>query len=95
MNNNSRFIKGGTVEDTSKPGFWVRNVFPKAADDLTITITDKYKNKPYLIAYDLYGTVELGWFVLQYNDILDSTAELVPGAVIQLPTPKRLNIGMI
>lgn len=95
MNNNSRYIKGGTVDDTSKPGFWIRSTFPKAADDLSITITDRYSNKPYLIAFELYGTEELGWFVLQYNNILDSTTELVSGAVIQLPTPKRLNIGMI
>lgn len=95
MNKNSRYIKGGTVDNINKPGFWTRTIFPKSSDDITFILSDKYSQKPYLVAYDLYGTAELGWFVLQYNDIIDATTEFVSGKTITLPTPKKLSIGMI
>jgi hypothetical protein len=95
MSTYSRYSKGGTVENIKKPGFWVRTVFPKSADDLIMTIQKKYVKKPYLLAFDIYGRQELGWFVLQYNDMIDPTTEFVEGVRIQLPTPKKVSMGMV
>jgi hypothetical protein len=91
-NTNSRYIKGGSVDET---GFWSRSIFVKSPDDLNITISKKYARKPELLAYDLYGSAGLMWFVLQYNDIINPYLEFVEGKAITLPTPIRFNAGML
>lgn len=88
----SRYTKGGKVDSS---GFWSRTIFTKSYDDLTITISKKYHRRPHLLADDIYGTSEVMWFVLQYNDIIDVQTEFVEGRVITLPTVTRFVAGMI
>lgn len=88
----SRLTKGGKTDSS---GFWTRLSYTKSYDDLQITISKKYHRRPDLLANDIYGTAEVMWFVLQYNDMVDVYSEFVEGTNIILPTPIRFVAGMI
>lgn len=88
----SRYKKGGTTDST---GFWTGKTFTKSYDDLKITISKKYHRRPDSLAEDIYGSSEVMWFILQYNDMIDVYTEFVEGTVITLPTPIRFVAGMI
>jgi hypothetical protein len=87
----NRYEKGGMVDSF---GFYNRFNFKKSADDLTIKISKPYVNRPDRIANDIYGQPNLAWFVMQYNDILDID-ELILDKNITLPSPNKLNFGII
>ena len=86
-----RYLQGGDVDSTAKTIDWWESVnFPKSPSDIPITITPKYTGKPWLLAYDAYGKSWLGWFILQYNNIVDDNEEFIEGKEILLPTAQRL-----
>ncbi len=88
---NTRYSQGGTVElSGNKIAWWERRVYEKSVNDVSVTISPRYSRRPDLLAYDLYGTPMLAWFILQYNTISDINAEFVEGAKFTLPTKSRL-----
>jgi hypothetical protein len=92
----SRYSQGGTTEVLkNRIGYWDRRVFPTDSTDIVITLDNQYHRKPWLVAYDVYKDVELMWFILQYNNILDVDTEFVTGTVLRLPTTYRLRIGLL
>jgi len=63
-----------------------RNI-PPEFDDILFTITKSYENRPDLLSYDLYGTVDLWWVFAQRNpsSIKDPVFDMIPGKQIYLP----------
>ena len=93
---NSRYIQGGTTDlFANRIGFWQRRKFPKHESDTTLVIDARYDRKPWLVAHDKYNDVELMWFILQYNTILDINTEFVAGKVLKLPTQTRLFMDLL
>lgn len=93
---NSRYVQGGTTTVFPKRlGFWERTVIPQQDDDLFITIDSRQDRRPDLIAFDYYNAAELGWLVLQYNNIVDLNLELRTGAEIRLPSPDRVFFDLL
>jgi len=93
---NSRYVQGGSTDVfKERLGFWQRRALPKHQTDVAYTIDARCDKKPWLVAHDKYGDVELMWFVLQYNTILDVTTEFVAGKTILLPTPSRLFMDLL
>lgn len=91
LQRNSRYSQGGTSTVTAnRIGWWERRTFTTSPLDVKIPITMRYANRPELLAYDMYGTTSLMWFVLQYNNISDVTEEFVVGVTLTLPTRDRL-----
>jgi hypothetical protein len=89
--NYGRYKQGGTTQKIgTNIGWWQRKIFPTAVDDMVFELPMKYQHSPDLLAYDIYGTDLLGWFVLQYNNIINVNTEFVQGVRIQLPTKARL-----
>lgn len=87
----SRFAMGGVTEQfPNRLGWWERNIMEFQNDDIIITIDEQLARRPEYISQMVYGTTAYRWVVLQYNTILDINTELVPGAVIRLPTQDRL-----
>jgi hypothetical protein len=89
---NSRYVMGGATEQLN-PGFldwWEERIFPRALDDIPFTISQKYNQRPDLLAFDTYGKDRLMWLILQYNTILNINTEFVTGAQILLPSPDRV-----
>lgn len=86
-----RYVQGGTnTISYGRLGWWERIIFPKDNSDVKITLTSKYHKRPDLLAFDIYGSATLGWFILQYNTIVDIPEEFVQGTVVLLPTKSRL-----
>jgi hypothetical protein len=67
----------------------VLSIRPVSADvdDFLYTIEPQYTYRPDLLAYDLYGEVNLWWVFIQRNlDVLqDPILDFVPGTQIYIP----------
>lgn len=93
---NSRYQRGGSTDQYSKRlGWWDRTIFAKDSSDIIYTIEPKYEYRPDLLAYDMYKNESLGWFILQYNNILDINTEFKTGNIIMLPTTSRLKLYLL
>lgn len=87
----SRMLQGGTAEEQGdRVGWWERDVFPESDTDTPFTITSTYSLKPDLVAHDYYGRNDLGWVILQYNNIVDVNTEFNTGSQILLPSKNRV-----
>jgi hypothetical protein len=94
----SRYIQGGTTELKKKRlGWWEQNIGIPRDDitDIPIDITPDYAGRPDLIAADYYEDALLAWIVLQYNSIVDSKDELIPGARITIPSKQRVYYSIL
>ena len=65
---------------------------PQSADDPEYIVESKYRHRPDLLAYDVYGDPKLWWvFVYRNRGILeDPVFDLVPGLRIRLPRKEQL-----
>ena len=65
---------------------------PSEADDLRYVIENQYKNRPDLLAYDLYGNAKLWWVFVQRNMsvLKDPIYDFKPGIAIYLPKKSNL-----
>jgi hypothetical protein len=65
---------------------------PAEPDDYRYIIENQYKNRPDLLAYDLYGSAKLWWVFVQRNmDVIkDPIYDFVPGTAIFLPKKSNL-----
>jgi hypothetical protein len=65
---------------------------PAEADDVRYVIENQYRNRPDLLAYDLYGNAKLWWVFVQRNMsvIKDPIYDFVPGRTIYLPKQTNL-----
>jgi hypothetical protein len=88
----SRYTQGGDsfVIGTKRLTWWERRKIPHAPDDIDFEITPKYDRNPMLIAFDLYGSTELGWLIMSYNTVKDLEEDLVVGKIIKLPHRNRV-----
>jgi hypothetical protein len=92
----TRYVHGGT--STSTPTllkWWERTVFPKSNNDQFVLITGKYVGRPDLMAYALYGQSQLGWLILQYNNIVDVVTEFTEGRTVRVPTKTRVSMNIL
>lgn len=71
---------------------------PAQADDILYEITSNYENRPDLLAFDLYGDVNLWWVFAARNKsvIKDPTFDLASGVKIYLPklTTLKSSLGI-
>lgn len=95
-NPKSRYVQGGTTEELEKSlGWWERKIIPRRDDDIAYVIPVDKVGRPDLISYEIYGTPDLMWLILQYNNILDPTLEMDAGVELFLPTPSRVAVSLI
>lgn len=95
-NSRGRYSQGGTTDRyPTRLGWWDRRTLPKSDTDIIITIDARYQYRPWMVAYDYYGSESLEWVILQYNNILDTMEEFGQGVVITIPTSARLNLEIL
>lgn len=60
---------------------------PAELDDVVVTLNKNYEFRPDLLAFDLYGDVNLWWVfaVRNPNTIKDPVFDMRPGTVIYIP----------
>lgn len=93
---NSRYVQGGTTDRfQNRLGWWERRKLQKRDDDLKFIVGSQTAQRPDLIAFQVYGRVQLAWLVLQYNNIVDEKEELLPGTVLRLPTERRVTLDIL
>jgi hypothetical protein len=65
---------------------------PAEPDDFLYTIENQYRNRPDLLAYDLYGNAKLWWVFVQRNMqvLRDPIYDFEPGKRIYLPKKSNL-----
>jgi len=65
-------------------------------DDVLFEVTSNYHHRPDLLAYNLYGDVNLWWVfaVRNKNIIKDPTFDLVAGIKIYLPTIENIKASI-
>lgn len=65
---------------------------PAESSDFQYIIQAQYKNRPDLLAYDVYGNSKLWWVIVQRNlEVLkDPIYDFEPGVVIYLPKKSNL-----
>lgn len=91
-----RYKFGGKTEYKNNHAGWIdRKVYIKDPTDISMVISKKYHKRPDRLAFDLYSSPSLFWFVLQYNDMLDGNTEFVEGTKIVVPTPNRFTSGTL
>lgn len=94
--NTGRYTQGGLVDRyNNRLGWWERTPLPRQSDDIRFIVTGKYVARPDLIAFDVYQQVSLMWLVLQYNNIVDVNEELISGASLVLPSPRRVAVTIL
>jgi hypothetical protein len=74
-----------------------RNI-PAEADDILFEVTKNYEHRPDLLAYDLYGDVNLWWVFAIRNKVIlkDPVYDLEAGVKIFLPkiTTIKTSLGL-
>ena len=70
--------------------------FPAQVDDQVITLTESYRNRPDLLAFDLYQDSRLWWVfaVRNPNNIKDPVFDFVPGVIIYVPKKQNLTSAL-
>jgi hypothetical protein len=65
-------------------------------DDVLYEVTSNYHNRPDLLAYDLYGDVNLWWvFAVRNKSIIkDPTFDLIAGIKIYLPRLENIKTSI-
>ena len=95
-NKNSRYVQGGdTTVYKSRLGWWERRDLEARQDDEEFLVTTEYVGRPDLIAYKMWGKASLAWLVLQYNNIVDPSEELVADTLLILPSYQRVTAGIL
>jgi hypothetical protein len=69
---------------------------PYDASDVRYEIDAVYKNRPDLLAYDLYGDTGLWWVfsVRNPNALQDPVFDFVPGAIIYIPKKETIQAAI-
>ena len=95
-NNSSRYVHGGdTTVLENRLGWWERTDIEERQDDNDFLVTGQFVGRPDLIAFEQYGKANYAWLVLQYNNIVDLSEELVEGAILTLPSQRRVVTGIM
>jgi hypothetical protein len=87
-----------TGKDTGYLDVWATRTFPFQTDDILYELDAKYQNRPDLLSFDLYNTVELWWvFAVRNPSIIeDPIFDMVAGIRIYLPklTTLKQSLGI-
>ena len=82
-----------TDQDTWYLDFWNYREIDEDSTDYYITLTGKYNERPDLLSYDEYGTVDYWWIfaILNKDKLIDPIYDMTEGIVLRLPTLSRLS----
>jgi hypothetical protein len=71
-------------------------IIPPKADDVQYIIDRVYKNRPDLLAYDLYGDANLWWvFAIRNPNVLKNPlGDFLPGVLISIPKKETINAAL-
>ena len=88
----SRYLQGGKTEQRGrKLAWWERYDFSMRDQYASeITIDSVTEVRPDILAYQYYGTSQLEWVILQYNNIVDVQEQFIAGRTIMMPSMRYI-----
>ena len=94
---NSRYVQGGVTDMRNKKmlGWWERKLIKPDISDIGTYVFSGEEGRPDLIAFRVYGKANLGWVILQANNIVDINEELQIGMKLIVPTERRLALDIL
>ena len=89
----TRYTNGVADKNRSGQDFLVLrkplNLEPQESDTF-VTVSQELLNRPDMISYDVYGTVDLWWVIFEFNKINDPLFDLKLGQQIRIPDKDRV-----
>ena len=87
MIENRRYLYHKATVDGNTELDYIRTPLPNMSLSLRekFRVTSQYVGRIDLISYKMFNTFNLGWLILEYNDILDPYDEIVVGTVLNIP----------
>lgn len=65
-------------------------IINEVEDDTFLTLDSRLEKRLDLISYKVYGRPDLGWAIMDVNNMQDPLTELVVGKVLRIPALSRL-----
>lgn len=96
----AEYSKSSPYYSTEKYGNFLdvmkKRSFPARPDDVSYVIDRVYKNRPDLLAHDLYGDAGLWWVfaIRNPNTLKDPLGDFVPGVTIHIPKKETLSAAL-
>jgi len=84
----SRYSNGSfTLSPSDKEFLILRDTIeiPESPEDVYITVDGRHKRRIDLLSQDAYGRPDLGWVILDINQLRQPLVELVPGLQLRIP----------
>jgi hypothetical protein len=81
-----------TPQNSYYLGFWQAPAVAPSSTNAVITVAQRYRQRPDLLAFDLYGSSQLWWVFAMANpdQIRDPIFDLQPDMQIQVPSAESL-----
>ena len=89
----TRYTNGTYTLNAENEAFMIlRDILsvPEAEDDVYFTLEGGFENRPDLISDKMYGRPDLGWAIMDINNIQNPFLELVTGLVLRVPNLNRV-----
>jgi len=82
-----------TPMDSGKLGIWETPEIVITGNEITMTISRHYRNRPDLLSHELYGTPQLWWVfkMINPNKLNDPIWDFVEGLEILTPSPSEVS----
>ena len=95
--NGSRYSNGSfTLSSKNKEFLILRNslVIPPSPDDIYVTIDGRYYQRIDLVSQDVYGRPDLGWVIMDINNIKQPMFDLKTGVTLRVPPLEAVLIAI-
>jgi len=89
----SRYGRGVAAKTRDNKNFLVLRrpiEIKEDASDIFITVTQEYAQRPDLVSFSVYGTVEYWWVIYEFNNIKDPLFGLKRGQILRIPAIERV-----
>lgn len=93
----TRYTNGHTFTNRENQAFLILRSplnLPPDSGDTYVTITQDIVNRPDLISFKAYNTVDLWWVIYEYNGIIDPLFDLKTGQILKIPTFQRVTAAI-
>lgn len=81
-------VYANTPQNSSYLGYWNPPAIWPTSQDSYMVLPQKYKHRPDLLSFDLYGTPSLWWIfaMLNPNILKDPVFDMQPGIELRVPS---------
>ena len=89
----SRYTNGSFTLNPSNKEFLILRetiVIPETPEDVYLAVDGRHKRRVDLLSQDAYGRPDLGWVIMDINQIRQPLTELEPGLQLRIPPLEKV-----